>query len=40
MNGGGINSLRAAVTNNVARTANFFSNDAVRNKLVVGEDTV
>ncbi|WP_454046416.1 hypothetical protein [Chryseobacterium sp. Marseille-Q8038] len=38
MIGGGINSLRAAVANNVARTANFFSNDAVRNKLVVGED--
>ncbi len=38
MIGGGINSLRAAVANNVVRTANFFSNDAVRNKLVVGED--
>ncbi|MBP1165006.1 hypothetical protein JOE44_001890 [Chryseobacterium sp. PvR013] len=38
MIGGGINSLRAAVANNVGRTANFFSNDAVRNKLVVGED--
>ncbi|MBP1165004.1 ribosomal protein L19E [Chryseobacterium sp. PvR013] len=38
MIGGGINSLRAAVANNVARTANFFSNDAVKNKLVVGED--
>ncbi|MEJ5052590.1 hypothetical protein WH221_22385 [Chryseobacterium culicis] len=38
MIGGGINSLRAAVANNVGRTANFLTNDAVRNKLVVGED--
>ncbi|MDR6457736.1 MULTISPECIES: DUF6443 domain-containing protein [Chryseobacterium] len=38
MIGGGINSLRAAVSNNVVRTANFFSNDAVRNKYVVDGD--
>ena len=35
---GGINSLRAAVANNVGRTFNFFSNDAIRNKYVVSED--
>ncbi|TZG00042.1 RHS repeat-associated core domain-containing protein (plasmid) [Chryseobacterium panacisoli] len=38
MIGGGINSLRAAVANNVVRTFNFTSNDAVRNKYVVDED--
>jgi len=38
MIGGGINSLRAAVANNVGRTVNFFTNDAVRNKYVVDED--
>lgn len=35
---GGINSLRAAVANNVVRTANVVSNDAVRNKYIVDED--
>ncbi|WP_343642339.1 HNH endonuclease [Chryseobacterium sp.] len=35
---GGINSLRAAVANNVVRTANVVTRDATRNKYVVDED--
>ncbi|REC70383.1 hypothetical protein DRF57_22220 [Chryseobacterium rhizosphaerae] len=36
--GGGINSVRAAVSNSVARTINVLTNDAVRNKYEVGDD--
>ncbi|ROH90616.1 HNH endonuclease [Chryseobacterium cucumeris] len=36
--GGGINSVRAAVANSVARTVNVLTNDAVRNKYVVDDD--
>ncbi|WP_241676947.1 polymorphic toxin type 8 domain-containing protein [Chryseobacterium sediminis] len=36
--GGGINSIRAAFSNSVVRTANVITNDAVRNKYVVDED--
>ncbi|WP_228450443.1 RHS repeat-associated core domain-containing protein [Chryseobacterium rhizosphaerae] len=35
---GGASSVRAAVANNVARTINVLTNDAVRNKYVVDED--
>lgn len=36
--GGGFNSLRAAFSNNVARTANVLTNDAIRNKYEVDDD--